>query len=167
MRLLSLVIAIVLTLVLAPVCLAQETIPSVPGLRDQQRTQTSYMPNQVIVKYRSGASPMELLQTVTQRQDERKSLLGMIKLFIADIQLQFQKQDTPEVKLLRLQQAEQAVGVTVHEDLFKSQDPTLKNFYILKLSGIMEVPQAVSLLKSLPEVETAEPNYIATIQGGL
>lgn len=167
MRFFSFVIVIVFTLILAPVSLAQETIPSVPTILDQQKPQTSYMPNQVIVKYRTGQSPMEISQTVVQRQEERKSLLGMIKLFIVDIKLQIQKQDTPEVKLLRIQQAEQAVGVTQHEDLFKSQDPTLKNFYVLKLNGTMDVPQAVELLKSLPEVETAEPNYIATIQGGL
>lgn len=127
----------------------------------------AFAPNQLIVKYKEGHSPEELKIKISQRTSRRQTfLLGPIRLFFEDLRLRLSGQETPEKKLTRLESAAQEVGVISTEKLFKDgQGQTLANFYLLKTDGRMEVPKAVELYKKLPEVESAEPNYMMKMMG--
>ncbi|MCL5970449.1 MAG: hypothetical protein M1450_03045 [Patescibacteria group bacterium] len=55
----------------------------------------------------------------------------------------------------------QKTGVESWEKLYKNtEDPTLKNYYILKLKKGTDVLEIAEKLKSLKEIDNAEPNYV-------
>lgn len=122
--------------------------------------QPSFVPNEVIVKYKNGQSPEELRALVGKRASERQALFGFFRLLFEDFRMQLQKQETPEGKLKRLEEADKKVGVVSKERVFRDvSDPTLTNTYLLKLKQGSDVLKVVELYKGVPEVEYAEPNY--------
>lgn len=125
----------------------------------------AFVPNEVIVKYKTGQSPQELQAIVAKRAMERKTVLGFIKLFFADLKQSTSKQETPETKLQRLGKTDKKAEVVSKESVFKGvADPTLKNTYLLELKQGSDVLKVVKLYETLPEIEYAEPNYTVTIR---
>lgn len=124
----------------------------------------SFVPNEMIIKYKDGQSPDELKILVTKRAIERRTVLGFIKLFFVDLKQSTSKQKTPETKLKRLGETDKKAGVVSRERVFKeTDDPTLKNTYLLKLKQGSDVLKVVKLYETLPEIEYAEPNYVVQI----
>ena len=53
------------------------------------------------------------------------------------------------------------IGVVSEEKVFKNtDDPLLKNYYILKLKKGTDVLETKKILENLPEIESAEPDHI-------
>lgn len=123
-----------------------------------------FVANQLIVQYKADQSPDELGAKVAEREKERASFFGMIRLFLTDLGMKLKGQETPEEKLKQINEVKRQAGVITEEKLFESGDLSLTNFYLLTTDGSLSVSQAVDLYKSLPEVETVEPNYIQRIQ---
>lgn len=121
--------------------------------------------NQLIIKYKPGLSKDDLRAQVETRTKEKGSLLGIIKIFLQDLNLKFKRQETPEEKLARIEEVQKQAGVVSEEKLFKSGDLSRANFYLLTTDGTLSVPEAVDIFNNLPEVESAEPDYIQRIQG--
>ncbi|MBM3284066.1 hypothetical protein FJY90_07565 [Candidatus Gottesmanbacteria bacterium] len=127
----------------------------------------NYVPNQLIVKYKPNQSPQELQTQVSQRSNLGKTpLLGPLMLFFTNIRFNLTGQDSPEKKLTQLEAAAKEVGVVESQKLFlDSQDATLKNYYLLKTNGQMEVLKAIEVYRKLSIVESAEPNYMFSTMG--
>lgn len=130
-----------------------------------QSADDSYVPGQVIVKYRNGQSHDELMQEVEKRKDESDDgLLSTVQFFIGNLKMRLNGQETPELKFYRLVEADLEAGVSYKKELFED-DSSLENFYQIKLNNASDVEKAVRIFRSLPEVEFAEPNYLTADLG--
>ncbi len=56
------------------------------------------------------------------------------------------------------------LGVESQEKVFKSDDPSLKNYYVLKFKQGTDIEKAGQELINLKEIEKIQPNYIDVIQ---
>jgi hypothetical protein len=52
------------------------------------------------------------------------------------------------------------VGVVLEKKLYQSSSSALKNYYLLNLKTSLSLENAISKLKTLPEIENVEKNYI-------
>lgn len=137
----------------------------VPPAHAQDRN-TSYVPGQLIIKYKDGQSHDDLIKAVEKRRKEfHDGLLAAVKLFAADLKLKLDGKETPELKFYRLAEADLEAGVSYKKELFE-EDSSLENFYQIKLNSTSDVEKAVRIFRSLPEVEFVEPNFL-TFNAGI
>jgi len=90
----------------------------------------NYVENQLIVEYKEGLSPSELIDN-----DKRENLASAL----------------------------QKIGVTSQNKLYESNEPTLKNFYVLTFKAGVDVKKARIEIYELPEIKSVEPNIIYKI----
>ncbi|MDO8657951.1 MAG: hypothetical protein Q7K55_04375 [Candidatus Levybacteria bacterium] len=86
----------------------------------------SFMPDEIIVKYKSGQSPDEI---------------------------------TNNEKRTKLNESLEKIGVISQQKLNQSS-PVFKSYYLVKLKQGTDVLKAIELIKTIDEVEYAQPNYI-------
>ncbi len=67
-------------------------------------------------------------------------------------------------EIINLKEKLDAIGVISQDKVFDSDDPLLKNFYLLKLKKGSDIVKIRNELVSMTEIEVAEPNYIKTTQ---
>ena len=67
-------------------------------------------------------------------------------------------------ELTRLKEKLDDIGVISQEKVFDSDDPNLKNFYLLKLKAGSDVKKTLESLAGFEEIEQAGPNYIVATQ---
>lgn len=66
-------------------------------------------------------------------------------------------------EILNLKKELDRVGVEESQSLFNSEDPSLKNFYVLKFKKGVDVKRAKEELDKLPEIEFVGPNSISKV----
>lgn len=117
-----------------------------------------YVPNRIIVKYKSGQSKAKISQIVTEREAQRKTFFGRAQQAVADSIAKLKGESLPEEKLNRIQNAEKKFGVSTKRlSKFKPDD----ELTLAESTAAIDVPKAVEEFKKLPEVEYAEPDFLA------
>lgn len=86
----------------------------------------SFMPDEIIVKYKSGQSPDEIIN------NDKKT---------------------------KLNESLDKAGVISQQKLNQSS-PVFKSYYLLKLKQGTDVLKAIELIKTIDEVEYAQPNFV-------
>lgn len=124
----------------------------------------AFAANQLIVKFNEGVSPDQLQQKIQQKEAVKQTLWGKITVFFEELKLKLKGEEKPEETLEQIKQIEEKAGVVDRDKIFKNGDSFLINFYLYKTDGSASVTEAVELFQTLPEVESAEPNYIQRIQ---
>ncbi|MEK7559465.1 MAG: hypothetical protein AAB521_04105 [Patescibacteria group bacterium] len=105
--------------------------PSVSPTEDAKPTlapfpsKGDYVENQLIVEYKEGMSPEELLDN-----DERSKLADSLT----------------------------ELGVTLQEKISETDDPKLKNFYVLTFKDGIDVEAVSSKIYAIPQIKGVEPN---------
>lgn len=93
-----------------------------------------YVADQILVKYKDGHSPVDLKQSGKVNQEKT------------------------------LQASLSQIGVISQKKLFVSQNVSLKNYYLLTLKKGSSIPDVYAKLGTIPEIESATPDYILKIQ---
>ena len=125
----------------------------------------SFVPNEMIVKYKSGQSPDDLVRMVAKRrEDGHPFIIGAVVLFLKDLTGKIHGLETPEDRLIRINQTDDSIGVVAKEKLLDS-DEDREPIYVFRLDGSRSVDTAVELYRNLPEVEYAESNFIYSSAG--
>jgi thermitase len=117
-------------------------------------TTQQYAPNRVIVKFHEGQTKENIEQQVEVRLQERSSILGKIRQQAEDVTIRL-GQTSPEEKLKRLIEVENKIGAKISR--LGSVNSTIS---IAKSDRSLNIPQVITELKTIPEVELAEPDYI-------
>lgn len=120
------------------------------------QAKNDFVKNEILVKYKTAQSPVELKKIIEERSNKRKTVVGFFSLFWADFKNKLKKQDTPETKLFRIQNAAKKAEVLEEKELSSSG---LYRFILKKNNA----EDAARIFTSLPEVEYAELNYIIRI----
>lgn len=117
-----------------------------------------YVPNQIIVTYQDGFSPEDLQKKA--EEEKRDGVVGSLqnsaKIIIG--------QQTATEELKKLNAKLEAIGVISQKKVYDSEDPLLKNDYILYLKQGSDVRKVRQIIDKLPETITSSPNYIYTVQ---
>lgn len=121
------------------------------------QTSSSEIRNQIIVKFKKGLSPDELKAVITKKQKEKQTIVGFFKVFFADLQLQIQNKEIPEVRLQNITTVQKKAGVSKQEKLYKGTAEE-EITYVITLKDGSEAKTAITLYKTLTEVVHAEPN---------
>ncbi|MDO8460932.1 MAG: hypothetical protein Q7S38_00655 [bacterium] len=121
-------------------------------------TATNPTPNEIIVIYKAQQSPDELFQAIRKRQEERKNIFGALKIYFGDVLGIINKKTSPEFRLRELLAMNEKVGVSSKKLLYKDT-ATGKTTYLLKISPNINIMSAVKMYATLPEVQSAQPNY--------
>ena len=120
---------------------------------------TTVVEQEVIVRYKSGLSPEELVEKVNARKKKGEPfIIGPIRIWIENMKLALSKNEIPEVHLSTIESIEDSISASQQEILLK--DEGVSNIYLVKYSSAENIERVVKMFQSIPEVEFAEPNYI-------
>src|SRR3989344_3180918 len=128
-----------------------------PWPASAQETTPAYAPNRVIVQFKEGQSKSAIENQVENRQLERSTFFGRLRQQAWDNTIRL-GQKTPEERLERLSEVEDKIGVEI-----KPLPSSSSAISIAESDKTINVSQAVAEFKTLPEVETAEPDYIEKV----
>ena len=118
-----------------------------------------HVEQEVIVRYKSGLSPEELLEKVNARKKKGEPfIIGPIRIWMENMKLALSKNEIPEVHLSTIELIEDSIAASQQEVLL--QDEGISNIYLVKYSSSENIERVVKMFQSIPEVEFAEPNYI-------
>lgn len=117
---------------------------------------------ELIVKYKPGQSPEELRIVILQREEKKKNFFSFFIILVQDIKTHITYQETPKDKLARIEAVEKKAGVVSQEPL--SNKKPFEHTYLMRLKEPSSISNAISLYKSLPEVEYVEENSVNTIR---
>ena len=100
--------------------------PTLPPFPSEE----GYVKNQLIVEYKAGMSPAELIDN-----NERSKLASSL----------------------------QELGIISQDKLYNSDDPKLRNFYVLTFKDGVDVKDITDKIYAIPEIKGVEPNVIYEI----
>lgn len=124
----------------------------------------SFVPDQIIVKFRKGNSPRELEKQIKERNEKKKNVFGKLLIIIEDAGHSIKKEEDPEIRLLDLKLRLKAIGVLSWEKVYKeTEDSVLKRYYLLKLEKGTNIEKTYEKLTAFYEVENIQPNYTMQI----
>lgn len=124
-----------------------------------------YVPQELIVAFKQGVTPQELTMARDDRwQRGNTFIVGPVRLLLEDIGFRVAGEDSPERKFVRMQSANQSIGVVSIRPFYASDD-SFSRVYILQLNGSVDVPVAADYYRRLPEIEFVEPNYMYSDRG--
>jgi len=118
-----------------------------------------HVDQEIIVRYKSGLSPNELMEKVLERRKKGEVfVVGPIQVWMENMKLAWLKKEIPEVHLSTIESIENSIDVSDTEVLF--QEEGVPNIYLIKYASHENIERVVKMFQLLPEVEFAEPNYI-------
>lgn len=124
-----------------------------------------YVPQELIVGFKQGVTPQELTAARDDRWQRGSTfIVGPVRLLLEDIGFRVSGEDSPERKFMRMQSANQSIGVVSIRPFYASDD-SFNRVYVLQLDGSVDVPVAADYYRRLPEIEFVEPNYIYSKEG--
>ena len=142
-------------------CLFTLFLPAKASAQETSGANRPALPQQIIIKYKSGQSEDELMKLIGERYKRNNTgFFPAIKSVFSDLALKINGEETPELKLYRLLEAEKQAGVEFKKELF-SEDANLKNYYQMKLKTAVGAGKALAILRNLPEVEFAESDWLS------
>lgn len=123
------------------------------------QAQWAHVEHEIIVRYKAGLSPDELLEKVAARKKKGELfIIGPIQVWMENVKMALAKKEVPEVHLSTIESIEGSILVSKKEALF--QEEGVPNIYLIKYSSPENIERVVKMFQSIPEVEFAEPNYI-------
>lgn len=138
----------------------EDILGTVIGIGDTARTDNvTYVQNQILVAYKPQSDPEYLKQLVTQRAQERTEMPRALGMAFDDIKVHLSYQRTPEEMLVAIETVDKKSGVIAKKVLTQSTTEDSK-VYQLTLNGSVTVPEVISMMSALSEVQYAQPDYI-------
>jgi subtilisin family serine protease len=117
-----------------------------------------YVPNQIIVKFRDGFIPIDLLD-----EEKKSHFFGPIGNVIDDIALTIKGEQTAEEKISMINSSFKAIGVESYSRIFINNSPLLKGFYVLHVREGISLTKLQSEIAKLDFLYSSEPNFISKI----
>lgn len=131
----------------------------IPSSLVRAEPQWPHVEQEIIVRYKAGFSPEELIQKVAARKKKGEVfVIGPIRVWMENMKLALSKNAIPEVHLSTIKSIENTIAVSGREVLF--QEEGISNIYLVKYKSPENIERVVKMFQSIPEVEFAEPNYI-------
>ncbi len=119
----------------------------------QKYDDQTQVPNQLIVKFKSGHDPSSLELKVQQRLTLNQSFVGKLQNLFSNMI----NKSRPEIELQQLEKAEASAGVIDYQML---ENDTTDSLFVLTTDGKKSYKQVESAFKKLKSVEYVEPNYV-------
>lgn len=115
-----------------------------------------YVPNQLIITYKPGGSPEQILDTINKRKKSTSTPIGFLKFQV----LEFFGKITPlsayENQLKKIQEANKNANVIKTETISVSlETPVVK----IILKDGTDIEKAIKIFQTLPQVKSVERNY--------
>ena len=102
-------------------------------------------------------------QSISQKKDQPKPIDPFPVPYVKDELIVKYKDEYTLDEILNLKKELDSLGVEKSQSLFNSNDPGLKNFYVLKFKKGTDVKEAKEKLDKLPEIEFVGPNSISKV----
>lgn len=109
------------------------------------------VPGEYVVKYKIGQSPDELATLVAARKNRQQSILGQLQNQSDNLQYSLKNQPLPEVQLAKLEATKTHIHATTETNLGKG---------FSKIQASPDTANVLANLKTLSNVELADPNYL-------
>lgn len=132
-----------------------QTSPQAPN-----QSGNSYVPDQLIVKFKEGYDPVQITNIVQKRNIQRQNLLGSIFFLFQNFQYKLKGQNTPEENLENLMKLQDKFFFSSKELLGQSEETDAKSTFLYTFEKPIDVEAAIRAYENLSIVEYAEPNYI-------
>lgn len=123
-------------------------------------TPVESVPGEIIVKFKPGKSPEELQALINQKAGESNNPWGRLRVSFE----RMTGTKTAEDELEDIEKAKEKSGFDSMEKIFESDDPDLRDIYLIKTNRIRSQEQLDNLFSSLSEVSYAQPNYMVTTE---
>lgn len=121
----------------------------------------------MIVLFKEGQTPQELKNEVTQRQALKESLTGKTQIFLENLAAQLKNKMTVEEKYTQLSDIARDFGFSGAKNMFSGfrspeTESRLNRYFVYQASQTVGIEDALDRFRSLPFVESAQPNDIWT-----